>query len=131
MKRNRSYPSLFPFLLIGISAVNFVLEATNLKTISRKYLSMNRLYLLAHGLVLIVGIWLAAVTFVMRDILHCILFMGILLVVYALTAIYLYRSTHRKTESQTHKQEPKIHLAGLGAIQPGEHGITLTIPKQS
>jgi hypothetical protein len=69
------------------------------------------------------------VAFIMRDILYCILFMGILLVVYALTAIHLYRRFTRQTESQTHKQAPKIHLAGLGAIQAGEHGITLTIPK--
>jgi FlaA1/EpsC-like NDP-sugar epimerase len=131
MKRNRSYPSLFPFLLMGISAVNFVLEATNLKTISRKYLSMNRLYLLAHGLVLIVGIWLAVVAYIMRDVLYCILFVGILSVVYALTAIHLYRSTHRQKEPQAHKQEPKIKLTGLATIQLGEHGITLTIPRRS
>jgi len=105
--------------------------AKSLKIIDKKYLSKNRPYLVAHGAELVVGVWLAVVAFIMRDSLHFFLFIGILLIIYVLTAIDLYYNTHQQTESKTDKQESKINLTGLAAIQPGEHGIKMTIPKQS
>jgi hypothetical protein len=103
--------------------------ATSPKIINKKHLSKNRPYLVAHGALLAVGVWLAVVAFIMRDLRYCLLFVVILSVVYAQTAFQLYRSTRHKEESQTDKQESKINLTGLAAIQPGEHGITVTIPQ--
>jgi FlaA1/EpsC-like NDP-sugar epimerase len=104
--------------------------ATWPKIISKKYLSKNKLYLVAHGTVLVVGVWLAVVAFIMRDLLYCLLFVVILSVVYALTAFQLYRTTRPKEESQTRKQESRVHLTGLPAIHSGEDGIKLTIPRR-
>jgi hypothetical protein len=103
---------------------------TSLKTISKKYHSMNRLSLVAHGVVLAVGVWLAVVAFIMRDIGHCLLFVTILSIGYSFTAFRLYRITHREEVSPTHNRESKIHLTGLAAIQFGEDGIKLTMPKR-
>jgi hypothetical protein len=94
-----------------------------------KYLSMNRLCLVAHGLVLVVGVWLAVAAFIMRDILHCMLFVGILSIAYSFTAFHLYRITHLEEVSPTHKQEARIHVTGLAAIQFGEDGIKLRMPR--
>jgi VIT1/CCC1 family predicted Fe2+/Mn2+ transporter len=102
----------------------------SVKTIREKYLSMGRSYLVAYGLVLIIGVWLAIVAFIMRDTLHSFLFMCILLVIYVLT-VHLYYSTHQQTESKTDRREPKINRTGLAAIQTGEHGITMIVPKRS
>jgi len=92
---------------------------------------MNRLYLVAYGLVFIVGMWLLIATVIMSDILHGILFMGILLMLYALTVNHFYLTTKRKREPQIHKQIPKVAVNGIAAIQTGEEGITLIVPKRS
>jgi hypothetical protein len=86
---------------------------------------------MAHAVSLLVGVWLAVVAFIMRDILYCLIFVGILSVVYALTAFHLYRSTRPKEGPQTGKEESKIHLTGLATIQFGENGTKLTIVRRS
>jgi hypothetical protein len=100
---------------------------TLLKTRNEKSLSMNRLCMVAHGVILIVGFWLALVAFIMRDILCFLLFMAILLAVYALTAFHLHRITRGKEASPIHKQESKFHLTGFAAIHFGESGTMLTM----
>jgi hypothetical protein len=101
-----------------------------LKNYHKKFLLMSRICMVAHGIAFIVGVWLAIVAFLMRDILHFLLFIGVLFVLYVLTAIHLYRSTHRKSESEIHQNKSKIHLTGFAAIQFGERGNRLTLPRR-
>jgi membrane protein YdbS with pleckstrin-like domain len=104
-----------------------IIRAWALKSIWRKLLSVKKIYLVAYGVVLIIGMWLVAATYMVSDIFHGIVFMGILLVIYTLTVIHLYCKANCEKESR--KQENKIKVNGIAAIQHREDGIMLMIPK--
>jgi Ca2+/Na+ antiporter len=83
-----------------------------------------------EGLILIVGAWLLAAAFIMRDIEVSLLFISILFIIYVIVVMFIYYKVCRAKEPEAQKRSHRSNAALWTRIDKSEQGVRLTMYKR-